>query len=213
MLSETQLFAEFPKHYLDELTESSQKLEYKKNTTIMNQGSRGTSMYVVLVGRLKVYTLDAEGNQTILAFLNKGDFVGELALFDEEPRSASVVTMEKSRLLKLNRQMLLDFLHRHPDACMPIFRALTQRIRSIDEVVCNLTQKDVYGRLRRTLQNQAVEEGGRLITPRLTHQELADMVGSSREMISRILKELRIGEYINIESKRIILEKKLPTRW
>jgi len=213
-LSRLPLFSDLPEEALSELSGLIKELNYKRNTVVISQGDDTRSLYIVLHGRLKVLASDAEGNQTIFSFLGMGDFFGELSLLDDAPRSASVVTVEDAGLLHLSHQYFNDFIHKHPEICPLIFKALTSRIREMDKTICDLTSLDVYGRLAQVLYKESSEAlDGRIRTERLTHQDLAEMVGSSREMISRILKELRTGGYISVDGKRITIERKLPTRW
>jgi CRP/FNR family cyclic AMP-dependent transcriptional regulator len=213
MLSTIPLFSSLDKNTLEELSVLLVKKEFKRNQTLISQGDHSRSLFLIEEGRTKVFSNDDEGKQTIFAFLGKGDYCGELSLLDAEPRSASVVALEKTRTLQLSYPQFDAFLKTHPEVSYSIFRALTASIRRIDETICNLTSLDVYGRITHLLHKEAIEENGKLITQRLTQQDIAEMVGSSREMVSRILTELRKGGYIGIEKKRISLEKKLPRHW
>ncbi len=213
-LSRLPLFSNLPEEALSELSGLIKELNYKRNTIVISQGDDTRSLYIVLQGRLKVLASDADGNQTIFSFLGMGDFFGELSLLDDAPRSASVITVEDSKLLHLSHQHFSEFINHHSEICPLIFKALTSRIREMDKTICDLTSLDVYGRLVQVLYKESSEAlDGRIRTERLTHQDLAEMVGSSREMISRILKELRTGGYISIDGKRITIERKLPRQW
>ncbi len=213
-LSHLPLFSDLPEKDLLELSEILKELNYKRNAIVISQGDDTRSLYIVLSGRLKVLASDEEGNQTIFSFLGTGDFFGELSLLDDAPRSASVVTVEDTRVLHLSHQHFSEFVEHHPEMCSLIFKALTARIREMDKTICDLTSLDVYGRLVQVLYKEANETlDGSITTERLTHQDLAEMVGSSREMISRILKELRTGEYISVDGKKITIERKLPRHW
>ena len=190
------------------------EVSFEKNRIIITQGDRTRSLFIITGGRMKVYASDEDGSQTIFTFLTEGSFFGELSLLDDAPRSASVIAVEESKALNLSHQNFNIFLSRHPEICPSLFKALTARIRDMDDTICTLTSRDIYGRLVQTLYNQATEqEDGTLITQRLTHQDLAEMIGSSREMISRIFKDLKKGEYITIDKKRVIIRKQLPSRW
>ena len=213
-LSQLQLFTDLSSDILTELASNLKESRFKRNTTIIAQGDPTRNLYIILQGRLKVLAQDEEGHQTIFSFLGPGDFFGELSLLDEAPRSASVMTVEDAHILQLSHQFFSEFLHNHHEICPHIFKILTARIREMDRTICNLTSLDVYGRLIRVLYKEAHEgPDGSIKTERLTHQDLAEMVGSSREMISHILKELRVGGYISINEKKITIEKKLPKHW
>ena len=208
------LFQNLKPEQLEHLNGLAHTFTYPKNSIIINQGAQTQSLYIVLDGRLKVLASDEEGRQTLLAFLNEGDFFGELSLLDGQPRSATVMTVESTKLLCLTAEGFQKFIENFPESLLPMLSALATRLRVLDDTICSLSTLDVYGRVARVLLSQAKEENGVLVTPRMTHQEIAEMVGSSREMVSRIMKDLRHGAYIGTnEFKQIILKKKLPSRW
>ena len=210
MLSKIPLFSGFSDETLAEFSQLLLKKEFSRNQLLISQGDLSRSLFFIVSGRVKVFSNDDEGKQTIFAFLNEGDYCGELSLLDAEPRSASVIALGKVVTLQLTYEQFDAFLQKHPNICYPLFKALTARIREVDETICSLTSLDIYGRLIQLLYKEAQEENGRLITQRLTQQDISEMVGSSREMVSRILTELRKGGYIEIDKKRISIEKKLP---
>ncbi|MCB1757433.1 MAG: Crp/Fnr family transcriptional regulator [Gammaproteobacteria bacterium] len=186
---------------------------FKKNTVIVTQGEESNSFYIVLSGRLRVFRDDEDGNEVILNDLQKPDWFGELAILADTTRSASVVTLEPTQLGIIAKQDLNQLLVDNPHLTLGIAKFLAGRVVELTEDVSDLAMLDVYGRVARTLEKHAKEEDGKLITDRFTHQEIAGMVGASREMISKILKELKIGGYISTDGKRFILEKKLPKAW
>jgi CRP/FNR family cyclic AMP-dependent transcriptional regulator len=187
---------------------------YGKGAIILNEGDNTHSMYVILSGRVKVYLSDEEGNEVILNTLGTGDYFGELSLLDEAPRSASVVTLEPCRLLILSEANFKQLLASHPDVAFQVLKDLIQRVRRLSENVRSLALLDVYGRVARTLLDLATEVNGKLmVTERLTHKELASRVGASREMVTRILRDLVVGGYIQMENKYIVICKRLPSEW
>lgn len=213
MLAKIPLFSALDETTLEKLSSLLVKKEFKRNETLISQGALSRSLFLIESGRTKVFSNDEEGKQTIFAFLGAGDYCGELSLLDAQPRSASVMALEKTMTLQLSYPQFDAFLKTHPEISYSIFRALTSRIRDIDETICSLTSLDIYGRVIQMLYKEAQEENGKMITQRLTQQDIAEMVGSSREMVSRILTELRKGGYIDISKKRITIEKKLPLHW
>lgn len=213
MFNDIPLFQNLPTEQFDYLLKLAHEISYDKSSIIITQGEHSNSLYIVIEGRLKVYVTDAEGRQALLAFLNKGDFFGELSLLDDQPRSASVMAVAKTRLLRLTQEAFYRFVEAHPENLLPMLRILTSRLRAQDDAIRSLSTQDVYGRVARVLLNEAEEREKGHITPRLTHQEIAEMVGSSREMVSRILGDLRKGGYIKVENKQIHIERKLPSRW
>jgi CRP/FNR family cyclic AMP-dependent transcriptional regulator len=213
MLSKIPLFSALDETTLAKLSDLFVKKEFKRNQTLISQGDLSRNLFLIESGRTKVFSNDEEGKQTIFAFLGTGDYCGELSLLDAEPRSASVVALEKTMTLQLSYPQFDAFLKTHPEISYSIFRALTSRIRDIDETICNLTSLDIYGRVIQMLYKEAQEENGQIMTQRLTQQDIAEMVGASREMVSRILTELRKGGYIDINKKCITIKKKLPLHW
>lgn len=213
-LEVVQLFSGLSHDVLDELVGLMKEVSFKKNTQVITQGDNSRSLFIISKGRLKVFANDEDGSQTIFTFLGEGDFFGELSLLDSAPRSASVTAVDECRLLSLSPQNFHHVLEKHPEISLPLLTALTTRIRQMDETICNLTSRDIYGRLVQVLYKEAeLNTNGDLVTERLTHQDIAEMIGSSREMVSRILKDLRVGEYISIDQKQITIKKKLPSHW
>jgi CRP/FNR family cyclic AMP-dependent transcriptional regulator len=187
---------------------------YPKNAIIVSEGDETDSFYVILEGRVKVYVSDEEGREVVLGTQGPGDYFGEMVL-DGGPRSASVVTLEPSRFAVVGKQRFRDFLYTHPEFSIHLVEKLIHRSRALTENVKSLALMDVYGRVARLLLELAVKEGGRLIVPeKLTQQDIANRVGSSREMVSRIFKDLTAGGYISIDSnKRITIHRNPPRHW
>ncbi|ADJ28805.1 Crp/Fnr family transcriptional regulator [Nitrosococcus watsonii] len=187
---------------------------YPKHTILIHEGDHSDSLYIILSGKVKVYISDEDGKEVILRTQKAGEYFGELALLDKGPRSASVMALEKSRLSVVSKTVFNRCLTEHPDFALKLLCALTQRIRSLTENVKNLALLDVYGRVARTLLDLAIEKEGKLIIEeRPTHQEIAQRVGASREMVSRIMGDLATGGYIEVTSKTIIIPHRLPSAW
>ena len=214
MLSEIPLFQGLSEEQLNFLNTLTHRFTYPRSSILINQGERSNSLHVVLKGRLKVTALGPEGGQTLLAFLKDGDFVGELSLLDDGPRSATVRAVEDTETMLVTQDVFHRFVESFPETLLPMLRMMASRLRELDETVCSLATLGVYGRICRILLQHSTEENGIKVVPRMTQEEIAEMAGSSREMVSRILKELRLGEYIDIDSKRrILILKQLPTRF
>lgn len=213
MLSSIPLFSCLTADELVTVEQHSAARNFRKNTVVIQKGDESTTLYVVITGRLKVSLAGDEGKEVILNTLGPGDYFGELAILGDTPRTATVTTLEDSRLLTISRSAFLELLGGHPDIALALIRGLTQRVAQLTEQVARLALSDVYSRVRETLQAQAVEEDGLLVTGRLTQSEIAQMVGSSREMVSRIFKDLRAGGYISVDDKRVTILKRLPARW
>jgi CRP/FNR family cyclic AMP-dependent transcriptional regulator len=199
--------------YVQALADHGVVKAYPKNAVIVNEGDVSDAMYVILAGRVKIYLADDEGKEVLLNTEGPGGYFGEIIL-DEGPRSASVMTLEPSRFSVVSRAQFKAFLGDTPDAAFELIRALIHRVRDLTKTVGNLALLDVYGRVVRLLQELASEQDGRLvITPRPTQSDIASRVGCSREMISRILKDLRLGGYIRDESDATIIAKTPPKNW
>jgi CRP/FNR family cyclic AMP-dependent transcriptional regulator len=183
-----------------------------RNRIIITEGEVGDSMYAVIAGRVKVYIGDEEGREITLKILGPGDFFGELALIDKQPRSASVATLDDSVFKVLSHDTFQMALDRAPRIAVGVMHALAKRLRDADRKIGTLGLMDVYGRVAHTLLELAIQRDGKLIVgEKLSQQELANMVGASREMVNRILKDLSDRGYITVESKLItILNQKLP---
>jgi len=186
---------------------------YPKSTIIINEGEVGDSLFIVLSGRMKVYASNAAGREIVIAFHGPGEYVGEMSL-DGSPRSASVMTVEPTTCAVVNRASFLEFLLAHPEFALHLIKKLIQRVRLTTENVKSLALSDVYGRLVKLLLALAVERDGALIVPeRLTQQDIAERVGASRDMISRLLKDLIAGGYLVIQNHMITILKKPPHGW
>lgn len=213
MLENILLFEGIKKESILNLEKRLKPRSYSKGETIIHQDGEGDAMYLIVSGRLKVVSTIEDGKEALLDFLHDGDYFGELSLFDQELRSASVIAVEDSVLIRISRAELLGFLQRHPEANLILLRSLAKRIRGITTNLSSLAQLDVYGRIARVLLHEAVDEQGELVTARMTQQDIGEMVGASREMVSKILKDLRIGGYISVQDKRIRIHRKLPSHW
>ena len=180
---------------LQEIAELLIDRRFPKGATIFEEGVGGDYMYVIQEGQVKVSKVSDDGREKILEMLSQGDFFGEMALLDREPRSASVKTTQACMLLALSRNDFLALLRHNPDISMELIRVLSRRLRETDEQVRGLLFERVESRTRRALRRLATEpvpaQPEWLATPSVTHQQLADLVGTSRETITRVLKDLK----------------------
>lgn len=213
MLASIPLFSGLDARTREVVEQHSALRAVRRNTVVIQKGDESGVLYVVISGRLKVTVADGQGKEVILNTLGPGDYFGELAILGDMPRTATVMSLEDSKLLTLSRKAFLDLVREQPDIALAVIRNLTERVSQLTEQVGRLALGDVYSRIRDVLNAQAVEEGGVLVTGRFTQSEIAQMVGSSREMVSRVFKDLREGGYIRLEDKRVVILKKLPARW
>jgi CRP/FNR family cyclic AMP-dependent transcriptional regulator len=207
------LFATLSDEELGRLADLATRKALGKNAVVVREGDNTDSLYIVLSGKVKIYLNDKQGREVVLGMAGGGEYFGEMVL-DGGPRSASVMTLEPSEFAVLRKADLESYLRNNPQVALAIIRELIGRVRSLTDNVRSLALLDVYGRFRKLLLDLAEEVNGhKTIREPLTQQEIANRIGASREMISRILRELNIGGYISIDRKRITLLRDLPTGW
>ena len=190
VLRKVPLFSDLSEGDLASFAEVTREREYPKNSVILFEDDPGDSLYIVSTGQVKVVLIGEDGREVILSVLGDGDFFGEMALIDDEPRSAHVIAMKDSQLLVLRRDDFQAQVAMHPQIALKLLRVLVQRLRRADEKIGGLVLLDVNGRVARLLLDLADESGGPKITRRLTHHTIAQMIGSSRETVSRAMREL-----------------------
>jgi CRP/FNR family cyclic AMP-dependent transcriptional regulator len=206
-------FANLDEHALRELAPGGVVRSFAKSVVVVSEGDRSDSLYVVLSGRVKAFVSDENGREAVVNTIGVGDFFGELVL-DGGPRAASIMTLEPCRLFVIPQVDVERLLAGHPAFASELLRKLIGKVRSLTGRVADLALKDVYGRLVRFLEENATPlEGRRVIPERLTQSDIAARIGGSREMVSRILKDLASGGYVAIESKRIVVLRDLPRHW
>lgn len=214
MLENVPLFSGLSSAALAEIEQHGAVKSFKKNAIVINQDDETYSLYVILSGSVKVYISGEDGREAVLNHQSAGDYFGDLALIDKQPRVASVMTTEASRFMIISREDFLLCLSKNPEIAINLIKPMTSRMRMLAKNVSSLALLDVYGRVARVLLEQAeAQEDGEMITEKITQQEIADMVGASRAMVSRILKDLKAGGYISVDKKRISIHQKLPSRW
>jgi CRP/FNR family cyclic AMP-dependent transcriptional regulator len=202
-----------PPQHLKALSALGSLKAYPKNTIIISEGERSESLFIILSGKVKVFLADEDGKEVLLSTQGPGEYFGEMIL-DQGPRSASVMTLESSRFTVITTDQFKQFLAGNPEAGLDLIKNLIHRVRALTKSVGNLALLDVYGRVARLLLELATEVDGRqVITEHLTQQDMASRVGCSREMISRIMKDLRVGGYIKMEGEDIIVAKTPPRNW
>lgn len=215
MLDTVEIFEGLTPQELDMLSASSVVRNYPQNTVIINEGDHADSLYIIESGRVKVYCSDKNGKEFIINTLVASDYFGELALLDDDRRSASVRTMEKSNFCIIYKDDFNKVLEQQPNIAKILIRNLTRRVRKLTLDVKALALQDVYGRVTNVLTALAEprNEHSSIIPDKLTQQDIADRVGASREMVARILKDLTIGEYISFEGRNIVINGKLPAQY
>lgn len=179
-------------------------------TIVREDDDEGQTFFVIISGRVHVAVITSEGKSAILATLKPGDFFGEMAILDGEPRSASVIASEDCTLLMLYRKMFLDILQRYPKITIQMLVEMSRRIRRANKHINTLSLMSVYGRVADVLLQLAKDQGQRVremivIPNRPTHQVIADMAGTSRETVSRILSQLQKKHYIVNDGKKLVI--------
>ncbi len=195
------------------LAAASARRNFPKGRTIVSEGEPSQSLYILLSGRAKVQRSDSEGKEVILAVLGSGDFFGEMSLIDDAPRSASVITLESCDFMSIAKESFKAMLLQSNEMCMQVMRGLVRRLREADQKIETLALLDVYGRVARVLLDFSEQVNGeRVVRNRLPRQEIAKMIGASREMVSRVMKGLEIDGYIvPMPEGRLMLREKISS--
>lgn len=193
------LFAQLGDDELARVAATVRERPYPRNSVIVFEDDPGDALFVVAGGQVKVVLIGEDGREVILAVLGPGDFFGELALIDDEPRSAHVMAMEDARLLVLRRDDFQRELEAHPRIALGLLRALSRRLRRADDKIGALVMLDVYARVARVL-SELTDDG---LVAGVTQATMAQMIGSSRETVSRTLRELTDRGLISLSDKGI----------
>jgi CRP/FNR family transcriptional regulator, cyclic AMP receptor protein len=212
MLENVSLFADVPPHFLAHLEKLSVLRKYPKNTVLVTEGDESTHLYIIRKGTASAYLNNEDGRQVNLNYMHDGDYFGELSLIDDKPRSASVITVTDCEIIMVSKANFHELLSKYPEFAMVLLTELTRRIRELTDSVKDMALLDVYGRVSSALEKLS-DENKRIHNPKVTHQDIANMVGSSREMVSRIMKQLLIGDYIEQCPGYIEIKKSLPRYW
>ena len=199
------LFAHLAEEELLRVAEMARQRKYPKGSVILFEDDPGDALYVVVSGQVKVVLIGEDGREVILATLADSDFFGEMSLIDDEPRSAHVIAMEKSNLLVLRREDFQRCLEETPRIAIGLLKALTKRLRLADSKIGGLVLLDVTGRVARLLLEMADENDGVVISKKVTHHQIAQMIGSSRETVSRTMRTLAEGNLIEVAGKTIMV--------
>jgi CRP/FNR family transcriptional regulator/CRP/FNR family cyclic AMP-dependent transcriptional regulator len=202
------LFRRVSEGDLEELATHLIERRFPKNATVVEEGLPGDYMYVIREGRVKVTKASEDGREKIMNFLEKGAFFGDMALLGNETRSASVKTLEESLLLALSRRDFIDLLRQSPDLSLAVIEELANRLRETNEQARSLSFQGVEERTRSLLERIARPDPrapGVRMTPVLTHQQIADMVGTSRETVTRAIKQLKESGWLGQEGKRYVV--------
>ncbi len=213
LLRGVSIFADLDAASLAALERITETREYPEGAVIVSQEDAGEALFVLVRGRVKVVLYGHSGREVILSiFKSPGDFFGEMSLLDDQPRSATVIAGERSRLLILSRAGFQEHISTHPRTALRVLTELSRRLRRADEVIGNLALLDVFGRLAGKLRELAAADGeevedGVVVRQRPTQAEIAAMIGTSRETVSRALSELSRRGLVVASGKRLLLRR------
>jgi len=211
VLKTVPIFSELSDEDITSLAHLAIRKRYPKDTVVFFENEEGDFFFTILEGRIKVTILGDDGREVILSMLGPGDFFGEMALLDNEPRSATAIAVEESELLSLHRSDFQSVLNDNRSINTALIRVLSARLRRANHQISTLALLDVYGRVARVIVDMAREEGkrlrdGRIAFRRATHQEIANRIGTTRETVTRMLKDLERQGLIHVEGKEIIVQ-------
>ena len=204
------LFSELRDDELKEISNLAVTQVYKKDNMILIEEEIGSTMFIILDGRVKISRISDDGREVILSILSEGDFFGEMSILDGQNRSANVVTLDDSKIMVIRREDFLKMLHDYPQIAINLLKELAQRLRRSDSQIKSLSLQNATGKVASTLLRIADDSGkihlGQVEIPRLPpQQDLANMAGTSRETISRVLKALTKRGYLKKEGSRLII--------
>ena len=191
-----------------ELARRGEVRRYRRDTVLIEEGDRGSTLYIILSGRLRAYSAAPNGREITFGVYGPGEYLGEMSL-DGGARSASVATVEASVCSVVTRETLREFIKDNPDFAFELMTKIIRRARAATLSAKNLALNDVYGRLKLLLESLAIQG----TAERLSQQEFANRLGCSREMVSRVMKDLEGGGYVRLEAKHIVIDRPLPARW
>ncbi|BBB32165.1 CRP/FNR family transcriptional regulator, anaerobic regulatory protein [Thermotomaculum hydrothermale] len=212
LLKKVYIFSEVSEKHLKEILIHCKEKRVTKGEIIVSENELGDSMYLILEGEVKVSLMSEEGKEIILSTLRKGDCFGEMSLLDGEPRSANVIALTDTELLELSRESFLNEIVSNKHIAGAILKVLSMRLREANERILGLMSKDVFDRLAEYFQKEASVKGrelidGSVVFERLPQSEIASIVGSSRETVTRAIKEMVDKGMIIASGKQIILKK------
>lgn len=213
LLQKVSLFHDVEMEELERLASLLTTRTVIKDAHIVRQDEPGDSMFVIARGRVKVVLFGDNGREVILTMLKAGEFFGEMSLLDDMPRSANVVAQEDATVLVLKRADFAEHILKSPRTGLNVMGELCRRLRRADEIIGNLATLDVYGRVAHIMIDLAKKDGeevdeGILIRERPTQQDIASMIGTSRETVSRVLSDFQRRGFVEMRGREILLSRK-----
>ena len=206
VLRNVPLFSGLEEGELQKLSKVAVHRRVERNAFVVRCGEDTDSLYILLTGRAKVTNTDEEGREIILAWLGQGEFFGEMGLIDGSPRSANVVAVEPCELLCLSKEAFQHCMQDDFQVAQKLMQILVRRLREADRKIESLALLDVYGRVARLLLDMSEEEDGRrVVKKKISKQDMARMIGASREMVSKVVRDLELSGYITFENDLMII--------
>ena len=211
LLRTVPIFGDLSEADLGKLAGLATRKHYPKDGVVFFENEAGDTLFMIAEGRIKVTILGDDGREIILSVLGSGEFFGEMALLDNEPRSATAIAAEESELVSLSRAEFEGVLAQNPSMMAGLIKVLTARLRHANHQISTLALLDVYGRVARVIVEMGRDEGkrlkdGRITFQRPTHQEIANRIGTTRETVTRMLKDLQRQSLIRVSGREIVLE-------
>ncbi len=210
MIKNIPIFADLKDDILEKIYNLLQKRNYKHNNMILMEEDFGDTLFILNKGSVKITRLSDDGREVILSILGEGDFFGEMSIFDGESRSANVVALEDSEVYILKRGDFIDLLEKHPKIAIALLQELATRLRKSDQQIEGLSLSDAENRIGMTISRLAEELGvikmGQVVIHNLPYQQdIANMAGTSRETVSRMLTLLQRKGYIQKRGRKLII--------
>ena len=212
LLRRVPLFSRLTVAQAEAISHAVVKRRFKRGEALVEQGQKSNALFILLTGRARVMTSDSRGREVILATLSQGDYLGEMSIIDNEPHSATVRAEVQTDVLMLGRNEFARCLPENSSMAYAVMRGLVQRLRHADRKIESLALLDVYGRVARALLEFAVDggDGERIVRDKISRQDIAKMVGASREMVSRVMKDLEERGYIQtLDNGSVVIKDQL----
>lgn len=210
ILKKVPIFSGISSKDLEKIVAVTHQRKYRKDSMILIEEEAGQTMFILMSGQVKISRISEDGREVILAVMAEGDFFGELSLLDGQSRSANVTVIKDAEMLLINREDFLSLLNEFPQIAIQLLRELAGRMRKSDSQIKSLSLKNAIGKVTGTLHRLAEDIGilqdNRIIIENLpTQQDMANMAGTSRETISRVIQRLINDKYIVKEGSKLII--------
>ena len=220
VLARAGLFQGVEPESADELIRSMEYLDLARGDTVFAEGEQGDSLYIVLSGKVKIGRHAADGRENVLAIMGPSDMFGELSIFDPGPRTATAVAVTDARVARLRHAALKPWMKERPQIAEQLLRVLARRLRRTNDALADMIFTDVPGRVAKNLLQLAHRFGARepdgtlRVTHDLTQEELAQLVGASRETVNKALADFAARGWLRLEGKTVVIldEQRLARR-